>query len=138
MSETKKVMPHFVFGRRRDIEAQPGAELMLAGFLVTSFPKGYILGETERKRISAVVDRLISELLGGRMTEDATMGLWEGSARPANGVDLPIPYDVMETWMADKTIVAIRVDPQGKGSLTTVSDDASMRGEFPRKLVMPI
>jgi len=137
MNEAEKVMPHFVFGRRRDIEVQPGAELMLAGFLVTPFRKGHILGETERRRISVVVDRLVSELLAGQVTEDATMAIWE-NGKPANSVDLPIPYDVMETWMTDKTIIAIRVDPHGKGSLTTVSDDAQMRGEFPRKLMMPI
>ena len=63
MNEAEKVMPHFVFGRRRDIEVQPGAELMLAGFLVTPFRKGHILGETERRRISVV--RVMSTVTSG-------------------------------------------------------------------------
>ena len=137
MSAPRKVMPDFMFGRRRDIEVQPGAELMLAGFLVTRFPKTLVLGEAERKRISTVIDRLIGELLAGRVTEDATIAIWE-NGKPANSVDLPIPYAVMEQWMAERITMAIRVDPRGSGSMTMVSEDAAMRGEFPRKLVMPI
>jgi len=138
MSDAKKVMPDFLFGRRRDLEVQPGAELMLAGFLVTKFGRGHILGESERQRINTVINRLVTELLAGRVTEDATMGIWEADVRPANGVDLPIPYEVVETWMADKMVLGICIDPAGKGSLTTVSHDASMRPEFPRRLIMPL
>ena len=137
-NSAKKVMPDFLFGRRRDLEVQQGAELMLAGFLVTNFHRGQTLGENERKRINNVVNWLITELLAGRVTEDATMSLWEAEVRPANGVDLPIPYEVVAAWMADRMVLGIRVDPLGKGSLTSVSHDASMRGEFPRRLIMPL
>jgi hypothetical protein len=138
MSDQGKVMPDYVFGRRRDIELQSGSELMLAGFLVTKFPKSKILGENDRRRIGLVVDRLVSELLAGSVTEDATISMWESGVRPANAVELPIPYEVMEQWMADRTIIAVRVAANGAGSLTLVSDDAQMRAQFPWKLVMPL
>ena len=138
MSDQGKVMPDYVFGRRRDIELQSGSQLVLAGFLVTKFPKSKILGENDRQRIGTVVDRLMSELLAGKVTEDATISMWESGVRPANAVDLPIPYEVMERWMADRTIIAVRVAANGAGSLTLVSDDAQMRGQFPWRLVMPL
>jgi hypothetical protein len=138
VSDQRKVMPDYVFGRRRDIELQSGAQLVLAGFLVTKFPKSKTLGENDRQRIGTVVDRLVSELLAGNMTEGATISMWESGVRPANAVELPIPYEVMEQWMADRTIIAVRVGSNGAGSLTLVSDDAQMRGQFPWKLVMPL
>jgi len=136
MADEPKRMPDYVFGRRRDIELQSG--LMLVGFVVTKFPKSRTPSDEDRKRVSVVVERMVMELRAGRMTEDATISMWEGGVRPANGIEVPIPYEVMERWMASQAIFAIRVASSGAGDITLVHDDAQMRGQFPWKLVMPV
>jgi hypothetical protein len=136
MTDKPKRMPDYVFGRRRDIELQSG--MTLVGFVVTRFPKSKVLSEEDRKRVGVVVERMVMELRAGRMTEDATISMWEGGVRPADGIEVPIPYEVMERWMAGQSIFAIRVASNGTGDITLVHDDAQMRGQFPWKLAMPL
>lgn len=120
MSDQDLIMPDFVFARRRDIELDVG--FLLAGMLVTKFPRGSRLRERDKTAIRNVIHKLGCEAEAGRLSDDGygNYYIWLDGRPPNAGT---IPDDVLEKWAAEHFVIGVRVDAHSSGTQLKIDSD---------------
>jgi hypothetical protein len=104
-------LPDFIFGRDRTAERAGG--FLLAGRLVTPFPKREKPSESESAEIAALIERLMGEVKRDPLLQEA--GIWRGDVKPPHGMKPPFPDDAMIARMNRCAVVVVRIDPRNDG-----------------------
>lgn len=118
MSEDKRVMPVFVFARRRDIELETG--LTLAGKLIVDIPKTQKPKRRDQRLVAGIVQQLAES--ARQMPDDAIIYGWPKNCRPANADETIDNEELMANWAKDRMSIEVRVDPRNDGMLRIDSD----------------
>jgi hypothetical protein len=120
MSDVKKVMPAFVFDRRRDIELECG--FVLAGTLFVDLSKRTKPKRRDQQMIESIILQLTDMAQSGRMPKAGGPIIgWPGDCKPANAVDTHDDV-LMAAWAKDCVTIAVRVDPRRDGGMRLDSD----------------
>ncbi|MCK1640339.1 hypothetical protein IVA95_22700 [Bradyrhizobium sp. 157] len=119
----QKIMPLFVFQRRRHIELEGGS--ILAGQPIVDNPKQAQLKARHKQMINSIVQKLGAEATSGRMPADALVLV--RTARPANAVETSNDK-VMAAWAKNSLVIGVRVDPHNDGFLRIDSDQLRQMG----------
>jgi hypothetical protein len=107
----QRIMPAFVFARRRDIELD--ADFILAGMLIVNLPRE-VKKLDQQQMVAAIIRQLMDAAQSGRMAADALVCGWHGGRRPPNAVDISND-EVMAAWARDCLTIGVRVDPRNDG-----------------------
>jgi hypothetical protein len=104
-------LPDFIFGRDRAAEEAGG--FVLAGRLVTPFPKREKPSAAESEEIAALIQKLTT-----MAREDPAMagvGAWRGNVKLPDGLKPPFPDAAMLARMERCAVVIVRIDPRNDG-----------------------
>lgn len=112
-------LPDFIFGRDRASEKAGG--FVLAGRLLTPFPKKLSKGESDE--IAALTQVLMDEVK--RDPNLQQVGCWrKGASRPPDALKPPFPVEALIARMNRCAWVVVRVDPRNDGFIRI--DDVTM------------
>jgi hypothetical protein len=113
-------LPHFIFGRDRAAEKAGG--FILAGRLLTPFPKRGKPSQAESDEIAALIQELT------RMAREdpsiGEVGAWRGDIKPPGGLKPPFPKAALLARAKSCAVVVVRVDPRNDGRIRV--DDITM------------
>ena len=121
-------LPDFIFVRKIEIERE--GDFVLAGSLVTNFPRRAegMLTRRQRRLVNEIVAKLVAQRSAEKMPDDALVTAWKDSLKPANAIDPPFDDDMMMKHMAAHLTIAIRMDPRSGGGFKIDRDLARQLG----------
>src|SRR2546422_11765885 len=120
MAEIGRIMPAFIFVRRRDIEIETG--LVLAGSLIVDLPKQTKPKRRHRRMVAELMQRFIAEAQAGRMPDDAIVYGWPNGQRPADADETIDNDELMTSWAKTRIVIAVRIDPRNDSMIRIDSD----------------
>lgn len=105
------LLADFVFYRQRHIEQQEG--FLLAGMLVTKFPKSKPLKKRQQKLIRQIIEELTQQV--GHTNDDTISEIWLGPIPPDAPKEPPSPEEI-DSWAKAHICITVRVN-QARGRL---------------------
>jgi hypothetical protein len=117
-----RIMPAFVFERRRRIELEAG--FILAGQLIVDIRKGKKLKPSHERRVQAIVASLLDFVQSGEMPEDALIYGWPDDKRPPDADETVDNDALMAAWAKDRMAIVVRIDPRHASEGMRLDSDA--------------
>jgi hypothetical protein len=105
-----RIMPAFVFGRRRDIELEAG--FILAGQLFVDIRKRKKLKPSHERKIGSIIQELLHLVQSWEMPETAIIYGWPDGKRPPDADQIIDDNDLMAAWAKDRIGIVLRVSPR--------------------------
>jgi hypothetical protein len=117
-----RVMPEFVFNRRRDVELETG--LILAAELFVDNPDGAEIESRYQQICESIVQPLIEMVKSKRMPDNAMIIGWPLGNRPENADEITDNNELMIAWAKRSLAMGLLIDPRDDDFVRIDSDMA--------------